>query len=99
MITRAGFGDRVALLDVVDGWPVGTIGRVRLARTGVALVEILDPDEHTLDLVEVPYANLRAITTERKRLRRVPIFGTRPRLTDDASSADRAGETRSDPRT
>ena len=101
MITRAGFGDRVALTDAVDGWSAGTVGRVRLARSGAALIEILDPDDHTLDLVEVSYEVLRLIPGDRKRLRRVPVFGSRPGEAPEAVSLseDRADGTRSGPRT
>jgi hypothetical protein len=99
VITRAGFGDRVAFTDAVDGWLAGTLGRVRLARADVALIEILDPDDHTLDLVEVPYEVLRVVSSDRKRLRRVPVFGSRLRESDEAVSEGRGDATRSDLRT
>jgi hypothetical protein len=53
MITTASPGDRLVLLDEREGWPAGTVCVVRMARPSSALVEILDPDGHTLDLFDV----------------------------------------------
>ena len=65
--TRARFGDRVELLRDLDGWPAGTVGYVRIARVGLALVEILDPDDYTLDLIEVEYTDVRLRRPSRVR--------------------------------
>jgi hypothetical protein len=78
VITRAGFGDTVALTASYDGWPAGTVGRVRLARVGIALVEILDADLHTLDLLEVPYGDLSLVRPRNPRTRRAPVLEERP---------------------
>ena len=61
MITRAGFGDVVTLTAPQGEWPPGTSGRVRQARVGVALVELLDDDQFTLDLIFVPYESLELV--------------------------------------
>ena len=68
----------MALTVAHDGWPSGTIGRVRLGRVGVALIEILDADQHTLDLLEVPYGDLSLVRSRSTRSRRAPVLDERP---------------------
>ncbi len=51
--------DVVELREARGDWPVGTVGTVVEASDDEALVEIVDDDGRTLELLTVPYDSLR----------------------------------------
>jgi hypothetical protein len=50
--------DVVILRDAIGAWPAGTTGAVISLYDQTVLIEIADPDGHTLDTIQAPSARL-----------------------------------------
>ena len=63
MSKRAKALDHVALLVDQGKWIAGTTGTVLETFPDAAYVELVGPDGKTLDLITVPYADLKVLTS------------------------------------
>lgn len=68
MSERAKVLDHVALIRDQNGWAVGTSGTVVEAFTDAADVELVGPDGRTLEILTVPFSDLRVLESGNQQL-------------------------------